>query len=330
MSQGLPQEIAIGKNDQLFLIGGNHSVLEYISGEKNILEGAKRIFRNNIRARAKYCADNNMRYTHFVCPDKHTILYDDFPFEIKVNLSEIFNEFCEGDVVLPSAELRKVQETEGAYMRTDTHWSALGQLEIVRQVINHLDWEVPTASKKLDAIRDALIVQRDYIGDLGNKLNPKHKEDRLIFPLPKHVFKFNNGVTGNNGTIISYINPNASGRLMVFGDSFIMSCTDMISEFFAEIIVVRTPFFHREMVDQFKPDAVLTANVERYLPNMPLDDDAPIATLFAQILGREFRPDPHNFEVLSALLRPDSVHKERTLKRVFAALEEQKTTAALA
>ncbi|MFG1404629.1 hypothetical protein V5F80_00945 [Xanthobacter sp. VTT E-85239] len=326
----MPQEIAIGKNGQLFLIGGNHSVLEYISGEKQILEGAKRIFRNNIRARAEYCTQRGMNYAHFVCPDKHTILFDDFPFEIKVNVSKIFDDFCEGDVVLPTAELRKVQELEGAYMRTDTHWSALGQLEVVRQVINRLDWQIPTAKKKLDAIRNALIIQKDYIGDLGNKLNPKDKEDRLIYPLPSHIFKFNNGVTGNNGTITAYINPEATGKLMVFGDSFIISCMDMISSFFGESIVVRTPFFHREMVDQFKPDAVLTANVERYLPNMPLDDDAPIATLFAQILDREFRPDPYHFEVLSALLRPDSNHKERTLKRVFAALEEKKTAAAMA
>ena len=102
-------------------------------------------------------------------------------------------------------------------------------------------------------------------------------------------------------------------------NSFLISCIDMLSVFFGELILVRTPFFHPEMIDMFNPDYVVSSNVERYLPSTPSDSEAPPALLFADVLEKAKKPDEFFSQVLSAILRPGTRYRERVLKKVLEA-----------
>jgi hypothetical protein len=93
----------------------------------------------------------------------------------------------------------------------------------------------------------------------------------------------------------------------MFCDSFGMSCGDLLSLFFREIFIVRSPYFHSDTVREFGPTHVISSNVERYLPNFPTDREAPIALLMPQLLNKQVAPDQGFYNAVNAQLRPRSL-----------------------
>lgn len=309
-------EVAQGADGNLFLTGGNQRVLDYVSGERKILPDAKRIFRENILMRQRLCTEAGAGFCHLICPDKHAVLSGSFPHPIKVRVGQEFEAYARGSVQYPVDELRALSDNSG-YMRTDTHWNCAGMIEIVRQTLLGLKLGSNDLTEMLPIINGLKSVEDGFSGDLGSTLMPKAFESRTRLKTPDHVHLFLNNVVGNNGAIYIAINKTAPHkRLLVFGDSFIISCLDLLSLFFSEIIMVRTAFFHPEMLPMFQPEHVLTASVERYLPHTPTDAEAPVAIIMAALLKKELKPDERFHEVLNALLRQGKPLHKRLLASI--------------
>jgi len=309
-------DVTRGADGNLFLTGGNQRVLDYVSGERAILPDAKRIFRENIVLRRRLCTEAGAAFCHVLCPDKHAVLSESFPYPIKVRVGHEFAAYAQGLVHYPVDELRALRENRG-YMRTDTHWNDAGMIEIVRQVLLGLELGSQDFTEMLPAIDGLKSVEDGFSGDLGSTLMPKAYESRIRLKTPGHAHVFSNNVFGNNGAIYIAINKTAARkRLLVFGDSFIISCLGLLSLFFSEIIMVRTAFFHPEMLGLFQPEHVLSASVERYLPHTPTDAEAPVALLMAPLLKKELKPDERFYEVLNALLRQGKPFHTRLLASI--------------
>jgi hypothetical protein len=246
-----------------------------------------------------------------MCPDKHTVMPDSFPYPIEIHVGREFEAACEGLLHFPIEPFRAIAPTRG-YMRTDTHWDAFGMIAFVEQALLSLGIDPSAFAAAHEAIEQLKFPQDDYVGDLGSKLTPREGESRIFLKRPTATTFLGNNVHGNNGAIYITINKDAPfERLLVFGDSFIISCIGLFSLFFREIIVVRTPFFHPEILPMFKPTHVITSNVERYIPNMPTDREAPVALLWAHLLKKEMVPDDRFYEAANALLRQGTGFHER-------------------
>ncbi len=306
------EEVAIGKNDFLFLVGGNQRVLAFVSGQVSFSYTARKIFYDNVRARGGYCRDHKISYCHVVFPDKHSVMPEKFPFEIKVPIGRLTYEFCKGEFIYPVAELAALGES--AYLKTDTHMTVHGQMEMVRQCILGLKLGAEFFEDKRSAITALWYEQDNFCGDLGQKLDQKPTERRLRSRKPDGVAFFCNNPVGNVGAIHVAINRKAKHKLLIFGDSFSIDCLYAFGLLFREVIIVRSPYFHRDIVKLFGPTHLITSNAERYLINMPMDTEAPVPLFMLDLLKKESRPDNGYFEAMNALLQPGSLTYRRYME----------------
>jgi hypothetical protein len=296
-------DVALGRRDHLFLVGGAQRVLEHVLGQVQVRPGIMRIFKENIENRRLVCDGLGARYCHIVCPDKHSVLTEEFPFEVKVFVGNSFKHRF-GDLFVYPVEALRCGPDEDSYWKTDTHWNMRGKLVFVRETLKALGFGSESVEPTLAGIDEHLVIEPNFSGDLGSKLSPKRDESGIILRRPEFLHVFSNNVSGSNGTFIISLNPTlASGRLLMFCDSFAISCLEIFSLFFREILIVRSAFFHTELAREFKPTHVVSSNVERYLPSIPTDQEAPVALLLPQLLGKTPAPDARFYEALNAQLR---------------------------
>jgi hypothetical protein len=311
-------DVARGVDGQLFLIGGAQQVLAYVTGTIPVHPGVKQIVKENLSRRHMLCAEAGIRYVHMLCPDKHSVMPESFPYPIAVEVGREFQAACEGLFEYPIEALRAIKPNRG-FMRTDTHWDAHGMIEFVRQTLLGLGFDPSVFVNSTNLIEALKTHQDGFCGDLGQKVTPRETESRLFLNRPSQTIFLSNNVLGNNGALYITINMAAPfERLLIFGDSFIISCLGLFSLFFKEIFLVRSPFFHLELLGLFQPTHVITSNVERYLPRMPTDREAPLALLMALLVKKELSPDEGFYEAANALLLQNTPFHDRFVARIAA------------
>jgi hypothetical protein len=143
-------------------------------------------------------------------------------------------------------------------------------------------------------------------GDLGSKLTPAVSSLELSMRYTWAAEHLSNNYLGNNGIADIWTSQIAlfNKRIIVFGDSFLRAMGPILSFFFKEILFLRTPYFHTEMVEQMQPDYILTGNVERYLTNVLSDQDRPPFFLFPYLQEpkSDYQPPADFVAALSAIL----------------------------
>ena len=131
------------------------------------------------------------------------------------------------------------------------------------------------------------VEQGVWSGDLGSKLNPPSEETRISLRLPQQVKHFSNQmIKGNDGICDIYINRSciaSSPRALVFGDSFARGLVPMMTPIFGMVLFCRSRYVHDEIVLGFKPQLVISQNVERYLSNVSHDDERPPFLLYPSL-----------------------------------------------
>lgn len=105
----------------------------------------------------------------------------------------------------------------------------------------------------------------------------------------------------NDVQIIHNFDAITTKRLLIFGDSFFKGTLKFLKLFFSEILYVRSPFVHKDIVENYKPDVVFTGNAERYMCNVYNDKNANnfLMTLYGH---SEYKPNIAYKEALEACL----------------------------
>jgi len=291
----IENEVIVGKGRELFLASKTRRTLDYLQGNLVPAPANSKAFRQNIESRRAFCKEIGARYVHLVAPDKHHVYEQAFPGEIKFSFADHIHRESGISFVYPRNYLQGLLPRR-TYKRTDTHWSQFGRIAIVTLLARHFllpEHRIVAGAKDLLACLGPNTTR--ITGDLGNKLNPQDFEDFETFrPSWKFTREFNQMVPGNDGVleILLSSNPNAEGRLVIFGDSYLRDCLDLLSVFFREILFCRTRFLHKEMIQAASADYVLTENVERYFEFVAADSEAPPCLMVPFLLGREARYSP--------------------------------------
>ncbi|AMJ99763.1 hypothetical protein AVL55_17345 [Alteromonas macleodii] len=270
-----------GKDGFLFLAGGAHTPFAYSFGRKAISPESLSAFVNNIKWRTSYTSKRNIPYLHLIAPDKQSVLED------KITLNSGYKEH-NGDKVLSVLQpdfsdcviypAQLLRATKKSFYKTDTHCTPYGSIAmceyILLQILN--DEEFESSKKKLNHLRESLTFQNEFLGDLGTKLKNTDKELRYALENERSIkFFTNDDKTGNTGICDIYINlaptPIINKRLLIFGDSFGRDIAHILSRLFQEVLFCRTEFFHPEVIELFRPDFIISQNVERYLASIKSD-----------------------------------------------------------
>jgi len=260
-------------------------------------------FAANNRGRRKWARKHGTTLLDVVAPDKHAALKACFPFET-LSLAMLYREREAGVF----AYLRSALADPALHFRTDSHWTPAGQLAVARRLAERLD--LPAAWIDATA-RDAALCTRsgaDFAGDLGRRLRPQRTEPRQTFKPGWTVLRHNNGAGMIDGLCVVQFSarPDAKGRLLIFGDSLMMTSLPCLSAFFREIVFCRSRNFHPEIAERVRPDWIVCEVVERYLRDVPADRAAPPFLELPQRLGVAPAPLPEDAAAVAALLAPGS------------------------
>lgn len=295
--------VIVGKKGELFLADGHHRPMDFVTGKVDVAESSIVNFQSNLVARAEHAASCGARHIHLIAPDKHTVLRDSFPIENPVILGEIYRQRTKASFLFPIETLRAVPE---AYGHADTHWTWSGRLAVVERVVLDFGLDPEMVREQVAILKGLIRTRPDQVaGDLGKRFTPPITQSAETLASNWKVHKFENHVTsGNDGRINLLISehPNAQGRLVIFGDSFIAQALSLFTAFFKDVLFCRTQYYHREIMVGARPNYVLTENVERYLSNVRPDEEAPPLLLMAQLRGNPVQYDKNDLEGLSAVL----------------------------
>lgn len=297
--------VIVGRDHELFLSSVPHETMRYVRGEIAADVHSISILKENISRRFALCRELGVMYRHAVAPDKHSVYQYFFPYE---NFTPLGNQFIQGgaDFIYPILDLDPV--VGRTYRQTDSHWSWLGRLIFAKNIARNLGIADAHIDKVFDILKSRLkLSPQKYSGDLGSKLTPVQYEFPDSLVLPWDVTKHSNNIaSGNNGRweLLQSSAPNVQGKIVVFGDSFLLQSLPVFTGFFKEILFCRTQYFHDEIIRFAKPDYVVTQNAERYFSSVKSDREAAPFLLLPALLGRPVDISVEAANALWSFLKP--------------------------
>lgn len=318
-------EVLAADDGELFLVGGAHAPLQYTLGLRQVHPNSFKNFRENLVERAAYCESLGIKYLHLVAPDKQSVLRESFGVANSVPLGELYAAQSGADFIFPVTELRGLQPG-CAYEPTDTHWAAEGAGLIARLLAQRFGLpEVDIAAGEELLAQSLEPRTKPFTGDLGRKMEQPRSNLGLMRSVSFPVRHFDSYTEGNTGTMRLAIplRRDRRHRLLIFGDSFLQVSLKELTAFFGEVLLCRSAFLHREIVQSFQPDYVVTENAERYLSTVRSDREAPPFLFYPQITRRNVVCSPDSVEALTAALRFDSNLYFRFMNKFDAKLDEK-------
>jgi hypothetical protein len=303
-----------GKEGFLFLSGGSHSPLRFAQAGGFVKPESIREFWANIQRRQAQMKRRTIRYAHLIAPDKHSVCQEVFPVEVRTCLGEQYLKAA------PSPALKRwvtyprdvlASDFRSNCYRVDTHYRPSGTLLMIRELLTIAGGYELAEMIPLDTPLQ-MVTQEAWPGDLGCKLNPPQTETCVRIKLPSTIRRHSNQLAGgNNGIIDLYVNREyfaedsrkpGLGRVLVSGDSYGRDIARTLSLISQEVLFVRTPYLHIELVDSMKPDLVLTQNAERYLSGVASDEQRPVFFLYPFFKQNHYAVSAEMAHALSAIL----------------------------
>jgi alginate O-acetyltransferase complex protein AlgJ len=289
----LSKDVFEGDDGHLFLVGGSNDVARLFSESDHNLQSICSAWKALLADRKRTAANKGVKYLHCFVPDKLSVLRARalaitsqmrYPAEI---LEESDDAELRGILVPLTKYLRKQAVNHEVFHRTDTHWTVEGCFSAYQMLCSYMG--IP---QKTDLImRNA--PAREGSWDLGSKLTPKRFETVRFgrFGIGASRVEANEIVTAREtgrvpndlslhvGSLVEYRNERqslAKVRLLVFGDSFFEYRPHMLTGMFAEtvdaVMFVWSAAIDWKLVDEFKPDILLTELAERFVRVVPKDD----------------------------------------------------------
>jgi hypothetical protein len=319
-SYTIQNDVLLTASNIAFLIGGNHSVLDFITGKKKPTPASLLNFRNNIASRAHIAKLCQCKYLHVIFPDKQSVLTDEFPIKKTVRLGDIYTRLIHGspleNLVSFPAPYLKANLKKNPYQKLDTHLSDCGALLVLRDILRKLD---EPATDALDELETLITQSKISHGDLGGKLTPKLVQESINLKTNWNYRHFSSNGSFNNGQIDIYFSPDApiKKKILIFGDSFYRLMLTHFSKVFSEIVFLRTPYLHVEMVQLVKPDIILTGNSERYLADVSPDSNAPAFQMYSYTHNSATKPSATFISAFRAVTSPTATNSKKYFDQIF-------------
>lgn len=285
----MPDEIVLFADGWVFLVEGSNSVGDYYIRDKRIpvdvLDGWSCLLSN----RAQKCSDSGIRYLHVTAPEKLAIYPEKSEFEVLLDKSPAsqVERVLEEDIkntnwLNPAEYLRSQKEHFKVYSKTDSHWNFYGAYSVYQLVQARLG--LPSNTAILDCNRN----ENWTVMDLGGKYDPPLPEKVFYYTASPNIertyfneivdYKEKNNKTNepglHTGSHVVFENkcPTVDQSVMLFGDSFseyrLHLLTGMLAETYRTVNFVWSSNIDWDLVDQHKPDILITELAERFMPRV--------------------------------------------------------------
>ncbi|WP_420396366.1 DUF6492 family protein [Nioella sp.] len=262
-----------GRNGRLFINEGSNSPLKQHTGELLLSDQQVRDWRRLLEVRKAYCDMYRTRYAMIVAPDTHAIHREDIPAldgsaAIRP-VQQIQTELADKvPLYYPLSDLRIASADGHVCHTTDSHWSGYGAY-----VAYHSFMQAYSLSEFTLEPSDVDKFDLEGKGDLGDKCDPVRlgHYTECVARKPAAEKTWDNGVS-NRGYIGQWKNSKTElPRAVIFMDSYGWKILRFFVESFSETMAVHTPYFEWDVIEEFKPDVVISLMAERFLIKPPLD-----------------------------------------------------------
>lgn len=300
--------VSKGSSGWLFLTGGSNRVLD-IYKSNNIPKNWSENWRSLLSDRAKKLSDRGIEYYHVSAPEKLAIYNGFAPVELGVDWKcsptlklAALMQGSDVNYINPVMYLREQSEKYKVYHKTDSHWTFTGaycayQLLMSKMQLSH-NVSVLTHRNKLV----------ECVLDLGGKFPEKPKELISFYSLSESARRvwvndlvkykeskgLDNSIGLHVGCSVEFENdsPLHDLRVLIFGDSFSEYrphlLTGILAETFRSVRFVWGMNLDFDIVDEFKPNILISESAERFMPFSTPNDSFSYEKFVAEKISKDF------------------------------------------
>ncbi|MGJ8514011.1 glycosyltransferase family 2 protein [Carnimonas bestiolae] len=278
------QQVLIGDNDFLYLkADANHGLYQH-SGQLLLTPTGLDAWQQYLDAVGKAASKLDAAYRVMVVPSKEAVLDGYIPVSAGGFTPADQIVHLSPNVSYPIEALKSLGD--GAYFRTDTHWTHEGALSALLGVL-------------ADAGRDITVLEslfqndvykiHDYVGDLGNKLSPPVSRPVRVLSSFKYrdLIVYDNGLS-NHGRIVVMENEEAlwDETLLIFGASSSTMLFFFVSRIFSRVVFAHTTgHWDNDFARHVSPDLVLLQTNARFVTVPPHADFSIKKTIKQKVSG---------------------------------------------
>lgn len=227
--------------------------------------------RTNLLATQRALARCGIDFYLTMPPDKQTIYPDMMPFrrssQTETRADQLFAALREAPELKvvdlrPALLAARQKESLPVYLKTDTHWNALGAFHGVRAVMQALQADRSTSATGPLRGQFQLATKPHAGGDIAVSLLslPNYFTDQEIeLTLPGDT------AAPLDPSKLEYHNPKAKGRLLLYGDSFSELMLPFLAHHFGHVAVIRRVQVEAADIAAQRPDVVVLEVLERLL-----------------------------------------------------------------
>lgn len=231
-------------------------------------------WRKLLENRRYWLAKRGIHYVFVVPPDKHNVYPEYLPNWIKpvgkqTRLDQ-FMDYMKTRSTVPVLDLRQpllqAKRNGVIYFQTDTHWNEQGGFIGYQELINTLSTQMPEI-KPLPLTAFDTAINSQPGGNLASMMAQEKsitEKYGVTFsarrPLQQPSLHKNAGGTAT----LSTTNPNATGKALVFRDSFSEAWAPFIGYHFNEVIYRWQYKWDPSLIEKEKPNVVIDELLEHY------------------------------------------------------------------
>ena len=269
----------VGLDGWLFLIRGSNSVLEQYQPNFDPGEGWKESWSELVNFRTTEAARLGVKIGLLIVPDKLSVLHRHLPQPYSLDsLPPAATLASTLGITYPLAELRAVEE--GAYLRTDTHLSLIGNHTLASAALSALGISLSTS-----LIEGMPVANYVSSGDLGRNMAPPTIEIISTYNSlgAARVVEDNHDSMRATGRHVGirrvYQNVHAidSRTAVIFGDSYSFGVPEyqgvawFFAQHFRQVHFIWSPFgWDSDYVAASGASIVLCEMAERFVPRPPM------------------------------------------------------------
>lgn len=259
-----------GSGDWLFLSNDTNRVIDQITGHYKLDVETERAWRETFQYRSEKARSLQFHYCFSVAPNKECVYGDRLPNGIVVSplrpIHTVLDSARSANVasVYHLDALINARTVSETYPPGDTHWTGWGALIAFNSLMLALD--LPTLNF------DRLTLQSHLIeGDLSGKRGRNTATTKIIIIKPDFSIIEDNKIT-NIGNLIVFTNSNqALPTAVVFRDSFTTFQLNLFASSFRRVVLVWQPNIDYTIIENERPDFVVSQHSERFLIRCPND-----------------------------------------------------------
>lgn len=254
------EQVLMGKDDWLFFA----DTLDDYMGDVLTIEEVHSIA-ERLTEIQEYCLSQGKQFLFVIAPNKNS-LYPQYmpnriPRRLKTDIALLYNLLDERKVGYVNLYSAFQMKEDVLYFHTDSHWNSKGAALAADTILQQLNISSDFYSMGYTDLKL-------HTGDLYEMLYPagKKKEEDYICNYPFSYVELNNSNHGNAITIQT-VNPDTTGSLFCWRDSFGVSLYPYLAQCFSAATFSRSSAFDISRLDG-NYDVVILEIVERNLVNL--------------------------------------------------------------